>query len=450
MCRSPLACALLWLTVTGASGSTGCSGQASPSDAIAPAPSPSPEVGAVTPADFVGTFVGQDVRLILVGPGRLKSGTLVRNETEYTVVAEVDAHRVFGEFTAGDRAFEFRARIESDGAIEFESGGRSVRLMRIDEDNPFSTPTPAVEQSVALDFEVEPTSDPSDQTAEVPTVVAQLTDEIAFEHPAGWQVLDQPGSKVLIPTDAKFAEESPLEVLSVAFFPVPSAQVGPAESRHFADQMASNTGDWLRFHSDRGTASLGGRTWYRFDYAGTTGSLAARYAVWCAEAPGGVLCGLSLTPPADFERRSDQLERMLSTIDVAGGAPPPAVATAPPGKIDPAFVGRWYREDVHVSGGFSMVFVYYRAYYADGTVLQSDRSFAGMEHTDASGNFAGNTSVDGESGVTRGRWHVEDGDLIIEWADGTVGRWDYEVRDAGATIATHAGKWRFWRLNQRW
>lgn len=121
--------------------------------------------------------------------------------------------------------------------------------------------------------------------------------------------------------------------------------------------------------------------------------------------------------------REHGVAAMLAELIASEPPPPPPPPPPPRPERDPQLVGLWQHTQVYRSGGFSMSSYSTLRLASGGAFRLTSRSRGGTTFVNSAGHWAGVSSVDsGDSPGEHGQWHVEGGDLILCFSDGTRSR----------------------------
>lgn len=250
-----------------------------------------------------------------------------------------------------------------------------------------------------------------------------------FAHPSGWSLQEaMPGVLAFVPTDIEMHQGQPAEVLLILGEDA-GGITDPSDARvvAMAEQGIAGLLPFLQRTGATETLELGGRTTARLDWAGDSPTgLHAEGTMWVTMLEGAMLAVFGVGSDGRMATRRPTLEAIVASIGYEKPAAP--VASASAGSVeDPRVVGHWRYTDTYMSGDFSMVDERHLFLRPDGTFSETGEMMGGMQHSDDSGSYTGDTSVSNTGMQNSGRWYTKDKVITLEWSDGSVETWPYLI-----------------------
>jgi hypothetical protein len=251
-----------------------------------------------------------------------------------------------------------------------------------------------------------------------------------FDHPSGWQVLEQGSELLLVPPDLQAGREgiaalagpargagSPTDPEVVAFVDAAVARLNPSARRAGPPEARTTR------------AGEGALFTYRGPHPVSGVPLAAH--LWVVVTRGTAL-GFGLAGEAALvDARRPVVDRIFASLGVDEAQVERTLRAE--GPRDPALLGAWYGEAVHRGGPGEMFNTRFTWHFReDGTILSGAQSAVNIALQGESDVFDRGGATGEVASVTRGRWTAENGQLTIAWDDGSRRVTRYAVR--GSTL----------------
>jgi len=381
--------------------------------------------------EFAGTFEGQGLELVLQEQGEGYAGSIELDGNRYQATARRSGSGLHGSFVVKGEDYAFDV-VPSGAGLRLSSGGANYQLQRRKAANPLAgggTPdgqnplgaggddAQQVDADVARELEKQ-----QEQAA------AALKDAVSFSrtykhpggaffmYPDGWKVRDAgDGSVAIEPPELATIDGEQAEVLVLAAEPSEVERVDDPEVRTFAKQFVESSMPFLKSVGDGEIVQVGSHKVFRMQWRGNYQShaMAAAFQVLLLD---DVMFGAFAFTMADrYESRLRTMNEVLRTV----GYEQP--------KADPRLVGSWRYEKSYISGTFSSITVRNLWLRADGVCFEGGRMMAGMSHSDSEGNMTGSSHGDAQGADSKGRWHTEGTDIVMDWDGGETERWGFYI-----------------------
>lgn len=349
---------------------------------------------------WVGTWKNDELVMTIERRGDGYGGTIELGDQRFPFVARRGA-ALDGTFTSDGHAFPFTARLEGDTLV-LSSGGVDRRLRQ-------ATPGPARAGGGPAGG------------GSAPAGWQTYRNALGYQlrYPPGWQLAETDAGLLFTPPDlARDAQGQPLEVILVCAVPAQGV-TRPDDPRavQFVEAQLQEPFPFLRRGAAPVVRELGGRPTAELSLAGVNPLGKPLHAVALVTLLGDqAVVGVVVAEPERARARAETLRAMIGSAG-RGEA-----------QRDGRLVGTWRHERHDSSGTFSSTSIRTITLRADGVCLKSSRTFASMDHQDAGGGESAHTSADtGESSPDRGSWAADGRRLVMQWGDGTVEEWEYEL-----------------------
>lgn len=250
----------------------------------------------------------------------------------------------------------------------------------------------------------------------------------AFEHPADWRVMEQPGMLLLVPPDLQQGRE-----LLIAFGGAAqgAASATGAEVVRFLDTSMQQMNPTARRVGEPTPAQTGAGQGAVYTYQGqhpTTGEqVMARIYVIIAK---DMAVGFSLIGDAQtLAKRRPTMDRVFGSFTLGAA------------QLDPRLLGAWHGEAVFRGGpevSANTRFTY--VFREDGTIISGSQAGVNVALQGQNREYNRGGATGTTQNVTTGRWSAADGRLTIFWSDGGQRSNRYVVRGNTLEFRDQNGK----------
>lgn len=385
-------------------------------------------------APFAGVFKGEGMTLESKAAGGQYNGVIKIGDQSFPFTGKAAGGALTGTFKSPEGSFDFTGRLNGN-RLAFETEGTAYTLTKQapakKPANPLAKgkPAPSKKPSNPLAAKKTPAgtgaaAKPEARQVKEPTggpgqgaawKTHQHATGLSMKYPPNWKLQPMDGGLQLIPPDVATSASGPME----AYFVLGQGTEGissPEDPRVVAhlDQVVTQLAPFLRrtggVEKIKAATAPGIRvTWEGANPMGVN---------LRAQANTTILKGIGITlftmgDKSKIAARDRTMEAIFSSF------------AAGEGKRDPQIVGAWrfWSYKSSADGKFGSEQSRQMVLQPDGTALWSNKSeSSGIFSGGVTGGYAG-ASASGD----RGTWTAANGELYIQWEDGSFGSWDYKV-----------------------
>lgn len=353
-------------------------------------------------APFAGKYSGDGLTLELTAQGAGYAGTMTFQGQVMPCRAQTQGEGLSGTFEAGGGAFPFEAAPDGQGGLRLASGGKTYALRREGgPPNPLGGPAAGPGPAPA------PTELPGE---------AKHPLGVAVRLPAGWTTLEQPVGVLLAPPGLTYSESSEeMYVLMAAPLDPSVTAVSDPRVAQYMDQVVQGLFPNLSRTKEPQTAQTGAGATLVMDWSGTAPSgkpVSARAYVAVAGQNGGAVLSVgvtSLTAPREAAVRA-----------IAG------TMKAFASEANPRLVGKWGN-----NGGWDLPGNHGTAHTYGSSRVEMTLGQGGQLHEFELRYVTTPAGVMESKEERRGRWQANGAILTLQYENGTVSQYRYQITEQG-------------------